>query len=413
MNIALFGESASTYSFAQELLNLNNVSSVFHYGANHKVYSSSRYHPLFTLDKDLKNFILNLPKQYQFDLIFPTTLNFQIWKDFKTVMEKTGIPLILPDHEITELEWSKVKGKQFLLEADIPTTDFSLYNKSELIENFFAIPRPYVLKYDRDWRAGGQTVIITDDNVEDEFVKIKESSRYFMSEEEVSPQNFLIEKFIKIKKEFSYHMLCNNKGWRYIGSSRDYKKRYDGDLGFNTAGMGAYSPVEHFDTRAHIFADKIFNLLKNKKFDTRLVLYLGMAVDINDNLLVLEINTRPGDPEFQTIYPLIENNLADLFYKAGADEELPCINFKNKSTVALRVVHRDYDLLKQDVKEFPQLWPVTGKVQVSPVKVQVLLHSVITSVDDNLELARDNIYNFLKNKPMGEFTFRTDIGYVK
>lgn len=411
MNIALFGETASTYSLSQHLLKLQNVSRVFHYGASPKVYSSSNYHPLFTLESDVKKFVLDLPSKYHFDLIFPLGINYQVWKKFRSTMIGTKIPMILPDPEITKLEWSKIKGKEFLLEAGVPTTEYSVYGKTELLKNFYNITRPFALKYNQDWRAGMQTVIVTDENLEEEFNTIKNSTRYYMKDEDHSRQKFLIEKFVKIKKEFSYHAICNNKGWRYIGSARDYKKRYENDIGFNTSGMGAYSPVESFDQIVHTYADKIFNLMRSKGYDTRFVLYLGIAVT-DDGPIVLEINTRPGDPEFQTIYPLIKNNFADLLYSAGADEDLPEITFIDKTSMSLRIIHKDYKLENNQTIDFPQLWPVPGNISIAITEPPFLLHSVITTIDDNLVLARENIYNFLKNKRMGSYTYRTDIGFT-
>jgi phosphoribosylamine--glycine ligase len=410
MNIALFGESAGTYSLSQHLLKLKNVSRVFHYGASPKVYSSSNYHPLFTLEPDVKKFVLDLPSKHHFDLIFPLGINYQVWEEFRKTMLGKKIPMILPDPEITKLEWSKIKGKEFLLEAGVPTTEYSVYKKTELLKNFYNITRPFVLKYDRDWRAGMQTVIVTDENVIEEFNTVKNSTRYYMKEEDQSRQQFLIEKFITIKKEFSYHAICNNKGWRYLGSARDYKKRYETDIGFNTSGMGAYSPVEIFDQVVHTYADKIFNLMRLKGYDTRFILYLGIAITDDNDPIVLEINARPGDPEFQTIYPLIENDLADLLYKAGADEDLPEVMFTDKTALSLRIVHKDYKLENDKTNDFPQLWPIPGNVSIAITEPPFLLHSVVTTVDDNLELARETVYNFLKNKRMGSYTYRTDIG---
>ncbi len=328
MNIILFGETASTHFLSQELLGLENVSRVFHYGASPKVYSSSRYHPLFTLEKDLKKFILDLPAKHHFDLIFPVGLNYQIWKKFRKVMTQTNIPLILPDERIVKITSSKNNIREFLREAELPYVNTGTKNKNT----------------------------------------------------------------------FSFYTLCNNKGWRYIGSAKNYED------------MGAHSLYKDYNNVGNQYVEKIFTLMRSKNYDTRFVLKLDISVD--DNLSISKIHSSIDDTDFMSICPLIENNLAELFHSVGADNDLPLITFKNKVSMSVKIVNRDYPRTSSQIKESPQLWPVLGNVKVGLANSPFLLHSVVSSCDESLELVRNNIYNFLRNKPMGDYTYKNDIGYT-
>jgi phosphoribosylamine-glycine ligase len=417
VNIALLGDTAGTYTLAQRLLD-DNASRVFHYGASVKVPSTNRYHPLFSLDRNLDKFILDIPVGKTIDLMFPLSLNYQLWPKFRQTMLNYGIPLLMPDANVAMLEWSKVIGKKFLEEAGVPTTEYSVYKKQELIDNFFKIKRPFVLKFDQDWRAGLQTVIINDDNVDEEYNQLTSPDLKRFYEARLGDwidQEFVVEQYIEIDREISYHVLCNDVSWAYIGSARDYKKRYEGDIGFNTAGMGSYSPVDEFPNDVHLYADKIIKLIWKKGYSMKGILYLGIAITKTGKPLVLEINTRPGDPEIQSILPLIENNLPNLLYDAAMNKKLPTVTFNDMHTVSLRVISSNYNLgsAKFDERERPQLWPLVGGIKMGMTHPNDLLFSVLTVTDATRIGASDRLYKFLKNKFMGDYTFRADIGYLK
>ncbi len=325
MNIILFGESPFTHFLSQELLELENVSRVFHYGASPKVYSSSRYHPLFTLEKDIERFILGLPSVYHFDVIFPIGINYQLWKKFRNLMLSLKIPLILPDEKIIKITTSSIGLKKFLFEANIP-----IANKDMLFKN-----------------------------------------------------------------KFSFFVVCNNKEWKYIGISKNYSDN------------ASSSFVNTYNSNLNEYVTRIVSLMRLKNFDTRLILKLDIVSDVEENLFVRGITVSPDDVDFLTAISLVENNLADLFYRVGADKELPIIKFKDKSCVAVKIINKDVNLRPA---EFPQIWPEIGNIRINLSNSPFSVHSIISSCDDNIELATANIYNFLKDKPMGDYMYKTDIG---
>jgi|LauGreDrversion4_2_1035121.scaffolds.fasta_scaffold03899_11 hypothetical protein len=319
MNIILFGESPSAHFLSQNLLELENVSRVFHYGASPKVYSSTRYHPLFTLEKDIEKFILELPLKYHFDLIVPMGLKYQLWSDFRKIMLDTGIPILLPDERLINLIGCQSSIKKILTDADLP--------------------------YRSD---------------------------------------------IEVNNKFSFYAICNNKSWAHLGTVKNYK-----DIKF-------CSPFKDYDDVVSKYVQQIFTLLKLNNYNTRFILKVELALDSNNNVVILKLDTSL-DNEFLTICSLVKNNLADILYNAGADIEFPKIEFKNNGSVSLKIVTKTR--IKSQAEEFPQLWPVTGNVTVSLNNPPLSLHSIVSSCDENIDLARNNIYNFLKNKPMGNYTY--------
>lgn len=98
--------------------------------------------------------------------------------------------------------------------------------------------------------------------------------------------------------------------------ARDHKRRFDGDKGPNTGGMGAVAPVPDFSAAAG--ADFTVRVLKptlqgleQEGMDYRGFIFFGLMVKDN-RCYLLEYNVRLGDPETQAVLPLMDTDMADL-----------------------------------------------------------------------------------------------------
>ena len=174
--------------------------------------------------------------------------------------------------------------------------------------------------------------------------------------------------------------------------------------------------MEFIDPRINEYADSIVSFLKQKGTPYVGSLYLGIMIDETGTPQVLEINTRFGSPEIESIIPTIETNLLDIFYSAAANKNIPDIKFNDNCGVSIRIVNKIYDesvLAKNKYFERPILWPVTGNIILSHGSRAKLLNSLVSVEGQSIEAASDQLYNFLKTKFMGDFVYRTDIGYLK
>lgn len=415
MKILVIGTNTASDYISQKLLEDDRVEKIWHVGAHHSKFPSDRYAPYgFKQNLVLESIDKN---SHNIDLIIPTVLALQLWPEFNRLVREKNIPILMPNYELGNLEWSKSAGKELLEHLGIPTPQSVNMTKTDLVKKFYTLPRPYVIKYEQDWRHGLQTVIVNDDTVDDEFNNLINTGKslYPTTDENKIP-TFVIEDYVQGICEYSWHAICNETGWRYLGSSRDYKKRYENDVGHNTASMGSYSPVGNVDSQINKYADLIVNYLKQKGTPYVGILYLGIMIDKTGTPLVLEINTRPGSPEIESIIPTLDTNLLDIFYSTATNQPIPEIKFNDRSAVSLRIVNKTYS---EDVitskKQFimPKIWPLIGDIKMSMGLKANLLHSLITVDDVSVEAASDQLYAFLKNKDMGDFTYRTDIGYLK
>jgi phosphoribosylamine--glycine ligase len=98
--------------------------------------------------------------------------------------------------------------------------------------------------------------------------------------------------------------------------SQDHKRVYDGDLGPNTGGMGAYSadwilsPSAHRELMERIVRPTLAGMTAEGA-PYRGILYFGLMLT-RDGIQVLEYNARMGDPETQPVLLRLESDLLDV-----------------------------------------------------------------------------------------------------
>jgi phosphoribosylamine--glycine ligase len=124
-------------------------------------------------------------------------------------------------------------------------------------------------------------------------------------------------------------------------ASQDHKKIYEHDLGPNTGGMGAYSPVPFYtkhmeDEVLESILKPVISGLKKEGREYRGVIYAGL-INTRKGLKVLEFNARFGDPETQVILPRLKTDLIDIFL-AVTEGRLPQIHISWKDEAAVCVI---------------------------------------------------------------------------
>lgn len=417
MNIAIIGTTAGTHFLAQQFASEGHV---VHFLNNNPVnaehtniinYVKTETRNVAAAKEEVLNNIKSL-KDKHIDFLFPTQITYQIWSMFHQAVAQSDVPCLLPSIDAAQYEWSKTEAKNLFVKLGIPTTNFKEYTVQELFDNYFNIPRPFVIKFNADYRLGLQTLIVKDENVLEVYEHLMEygQKRWQVGTGDFVNQTFVVEEFVEIKREYSYHILLNEQNWTYIGSARDYKKRFDNDQGHNTAGMGSYSGVD-VDPEVHAYANKIYNYFKEHNIKYIGVLYLGVAETTNGQTLILEINTRPGDPEMQSAFSLIDHNLGDLFFKAATNKYLPKVSFKSESAVTIRIVRKDYDIFRKPQPGiYPTLTNVPANIRVSNNSHFGILHSTLTAVNKSIDTAGQDLYNYLANVDLGDYVIRSDIG---
>lgn len=231
------------------------------------------------------------------------------------------ILIVGPGKEGARLEGSKDFSKQFMLRNHIPTAKAKTFIVSELNNAFDYISEckpPIVLK--ADGLAAGKGVVISLSQAEAKAV-IKDMLVYKKFGE--ASAKVLIEEFLS-GIELSVFVLTDGKDYVMLPEAKDYKRIGEGDLGPNTGGMGAVSPV-NFATPA--FMERVetevvrptIEALKREAIDYKGFIFVGI-MNVGGSPYVIEYNARMGDPETQAILPRIKSDFVEVLVAAARGE---------------------------------------------------------------------------------------------
>ncbi len=210
-----------------------------------------------------------------------------------------GIPCFGPTAKAAQLETSKAFSKAFLERHDIPTAAYGVYDRvADAKAALDVFKPPYVIK--ADGLAAGKGVAISPDRRDAE----AEVERMLGGRFGQAGARVVIEEFMD-GEEGSLFALCDGQRAVLFGGAQDHKRAFDGDLGPNTGGMGAYSPAPVFDEALVTTADRdivqpTLAHMAAEGMPYRGVLYVGLMATA-DGPKVVEFNARFGDPECQVL----------------------------------------------------------------------------------------------------------------
>lgn len=292
---------------------------------------------------------------------------------------QTGIPVVCPKKEYA-IEESKVK-QRLLFQDIVPEANprFKIFNpqdyksigevKIDVYRWLDELNNQAVVKPDKP--SAGKGVGVWGDH----FTTKEELFDHFLSNFQYS--SVIIEEKVD-GEESSCMAFCDGKHFIPLPDTRDYKRAFDGDKGPNTGGMGSYKDVDDklpfiTDAEHHnelVLANKIFNGWSKKISDSTALrgvpLYLAY-MHTGHGIKILEINSRPGDPESINILPIIKDDFVDVCFKM-VEGNLSSVGLEKAATVLTYKVPPDYG----------------GFMQVFPTKVNT------SDINGSVDLTRAN-----------------------
>jgi len=222
-----------------------------------------------------------------------------------------GLRIFGPTKLAARLESSKIFAKELMRDHRIPTARSGTFERSDDALRFCdQLEFPVVIK--ADGLALGKGVIIAADHA-----AASSAINAMMNQGRFGEAGrcVVVEEFLR-GTECSLHALVDGAGYRLLETARDHKRAFDGDVGPNTGGMGAFSPANNWSfVLEDQFHKKIMRPLlhglREKKITFRGLLYPGLMISA-DGARVLEFNCRFGDPETQAILPRMKSDLLPL-----------------------------------------------------------------------------------------------------
>ena len=222
---------------------------------------------------------------------------------------KENVKVFGPNKKVSQLEGSKIFTKKICEKYNIPTAQFGVFKTALEAHSYLKNANmPIVVK--ADGLAAGKGVYICED-LESSNKAVQE---IFNGKFGLAVQ-VLIEEFLR-GDEMSYFVLSDGKTYKRFNTAQDHKRVGEGDRGKNTGGMGAYSPsgLINAELDKKIITDVVnptFQAIKDMGENYKGFLYVGLMIKDNNPYLI-EYNVRMGDPECQTILPLLSSDLLDL-----------------------------------------------------------------------------------------------------
>lgn len=227
------------------------------------------------------------------------------------MLEQNGFKSFGPRANAAEIEASKAFAKEFMRRHSIPTAEYETFsNYADAGKYIRAKGAPIVIKADGLALGKGVIVAETVDEALDAARDMLEGGAFGGAGKRV-----VIEEFMT-GPEVTVLAFTDGRTVRPMPSSRDHKRIFDGNLGPNTGGMGVISPAPGYtDETAKICMETIFlptvKGLREEGREFRGVIYFGLMLTPNGPKVV-EYNARFGDPECETVLPLMKSDLFDV-----------------------------------------------------------------------------------------------------
>jgi phosphoribosylamine--glycine ligase len=258
-------------------------------------------------------------------------------------LRSAGISVFGPSAAAARLEGSKAFAKDFMARHGIPTAGARVFDDSEeLLAYLETCPLPTVVK--ADGLAAGKGVIVCMRRQE-----AIEAGRTVAVQRRFGAAGDLVvvEEFMP-GEEATVLALVDGETVVVLQASQDHKRRFDGDQGPNTGGMGAYTPVPSVDdelldrVRREILQPAARGLAA-EGMPYRGVLYAGLMLG-EEGPRVVEFNCRFGDPETQPLVLSLESDLLSLLWATanGRLDEEPDPRWHEGSSLCVVLVSGGY-----------------------------------------------------------------------
>ena len=416
MKIAIIGSGGREHAICQKIFESKKVTKILCLPGNGGTEKIAQ-----NIDVDIKNFekikSILISEKIDLTIVGPEEPLVNGIVDF---LQKNGLYVFGPDKFCSKLEGSKIFTKKICEIEKIPTAEFKIFKDINSSLNYLKNKKfPLVVK--ADGLAAGKGVYICEN-----YMDAKKGINEIFNGKFGKADELLIEDFL-VGEEMSFFIISDDKSFKVFNTAQDHKRVFEGDKGKNTGGMGAYSPSRLYnkDLERKIINKIILPTLKYlKKENGKYIgfLYAGLMVKDNEPYLI-EYNVRMGDPECQTILPMLENDFVEVLENCinGTLEKIE-LKWKNKKSICIVLTSKGYP------ENFEKNIIIKNLDKISNDNSQFIFHAStkfvenkifsnggrvlnFVSIDDNFKSARERALNLIRIINWENGHYRTDIGY--
>lgn len=332
-------------------------------------------------------------------------------------LEERGIPVFGPSRSGAQLETSKGFAKDVMKKVGVRTADYRIFSDAALAHAYVDdAGAPIVIK--ADGLAAGKGVVVAMD-LDTAHQAIDEALVH--GQFGTSGQTIVVESYLE-GPEATLMFFVDANTAKPMLPARDHKRIGDGNTGPNTGGMGAIAPVlEDMPTIAEDtlrdVVEPVLEALRNEGIVYRGVLYVGLMLT-KGGPAVIEFNARFGDPETQSVLPLLESDLLEVLWACAVDD-LSNLELRWHPSYAIGVVSASAG--------YPENPQVGQPIEIKTSSQDLVFHAgtkwqdgqlatsggrVLTAVGigPTPEAARQIAYNLTEQVYFEGRQFRSDIG---
>jgi phosphoribosylamine--glycine ligase len=231
-------------------------------------------------------------------------------------LAEAGLTVFGPTRAAARLEGSKAFMKDFVVRHRIRTARHEVVRAPDALAAALGrFAEPPVVK--ADGLCAGKGVVVASSHAE-----ALAAARDMLSGASFGDagKTVVLEERVE-GAELSLHALSDGERFVLLPAAQDHKRLLDGDRGPNTGGMGTYAPaplaVPELVARARseIFEPALGGMIA-EGHPFRGVLFAGLMVRPDGELVLLEFNVRFGDPETQVMLATLDGDFGEAL--AGA-----------------------------------------------------------------------------------------------
>ncbi len=417
MNIAVIGSGGREHAIAWKLSQENSVKNV--YILSHNILLPN------SLKCDLENFsrINKCCQENNINLLIVGSEHY-LSKGMVDFFHKTDIKIFGPTKKSAKLETSKIFAKQFMKTHNVATADFEYFDCIQSTKKYLSTlkKKPVVIKY--DGLASGKGVFVCK-NFQDSKSALK------ILEYKYGNNTKIIVEECLFGEELSFIVACGKNNFNQLSiqllcTAKDYKRAYEGNKGPNTGGMGAICPHPSWNPKIEksimqFIVNPTIKGLVSENLGYCGFLYFGVMLTQQGPKL-LEYNTRMGDPEAQTILPIIKEDLSSIILNALTGKLVQKKSLiKNQFIIDVTLASKGYPdhfETRKVISGIEKLNPETLVFYSNVLKDNNKLYTNggrvmhIASQAKSAELAREKVYAECNKIHFDNITYRQDIGAI-
>lgn len=306
LRILLIGSGGREHALAWKLSQSPHVESILAVPGNGGTSSCPKVSNIDRVKADDYPGLVALAKEYNVNLLVPGP-EAPLVDGIEGYFRAVGIRCFGPSKLAARMEGSKTFSKDFMKRHNIPTAAYANFSDYDHARQYLdSVEHPIVIK--ASGLAAGKGVIIPKSKVE-----AHEALKGIMLGKEfgTAGDEVVIEEFLE-GDELSILSFSDGYTIRSLPPAQDHKRIFDGDQGPNTGGMGCYAPTKIatkplIDEIERTILQPTIDGMRKDRFPFVGTLFTGLMITKNGPK-TLEYNVRFGDPETQTLLPLLSHD---------------------------------------------------------------------------------------------------------